>query len=86
MTATMQSTLRKLSTEDLRSKYRVSRSDEPGSRGLFSLVKKTTSVATVPVGGRGRPVSLVLPKGQEGPFLGLKTANSKSFFGNLVRL
>ena len=83
MTPFMQTTLRKLSADDLRNKYRVSRSDEPGSRGLFNLVKKTASVAAIPIGGRGRPVSLNLPKGQEGPFLGLKRSTPRSFF-NLV--
>lgn len=81
MTPSMQSTLRKLSAEDLRAKYRVSRSDEPGTTGLFKLVKKSNDDAAVPV-GRGRPVSLNLPKGQEGAFLGLKSsATPRSFLG-----
>lgn len=86
MTPAMQSTLRRLTADDLRAKYRVSRCDEPGTTGLFKFVKKTSDVAAVPLHGSIRPVSLNLPKGQEGPFLGLKSSSMPRSFLGFVRV
>ena len=74
----MQATLKRLSSDEVRAKYRVTRSDEAGSRGLFDLVKTSSSRAG------GRPKSLQIAAGASGfggsgpslPFAGLKTPGS----------
>ena len=74
----MQLTLRKMPLEDLRNRYRVTRSDEVGSKGLYTLTK----AASPP---RERPRSLQIPPSMD-PFGALKTpktgySSSRSIFG-----
>ncbi|KAL7005870.1 hypothetical protein EMMF5_004606 [Cystobasidiomycetes sp. EMM_F5] len=49
----MQDTLKARNVEDIMSEYQVGRSDEVGSRGLYTLVKNV----------KDRPHSLIIPPG-----------------------
>ena len=77
MTDTMQQTLRTLSVREVQSNFRVTRSDEIGSKGLYAL--------TMPaVASRERPASLQLAPSKNffGSLMTPKSsATSKGFFG-----
>lgn len=66
MTSSMQMKLRKFTADEIKQNFRVTRSDEVGSRGLYTLTKPewTTKI---------RPKSLTLAAGLQSPFAGLKT-------------
>lgn len=66
MTLSMQTKLRKYTADELKQNYRVTRSDEVGSKGLYTLTKPEW-------GSKTRPKSLVLPAGLQSPFAALKT-------------
>jgi hypothetical protein len=68
----MQAKIRRLTVEELRGEYRVTRSNEAGSRGLYTLTK--------PEWTKSRPKSLQLGAMQLGalasPFSALRTPKS----------
>ena len=68
MTSSMQAKLRKLSADEIKQDYRVTRSDEVGSRGLYTLIKPEWLKLS-------RPRSLQIGS-VPSPFLGLKTPRS----------
>lgn len=68
MTSSMQTKLRKLSADEIKQDYRVTRSDEVGSKGLYTLTKPEWLKLA-------RPRSLQVG-GVPSPFTGLKTPRS----------
>lgn len=79
MTQTMQTKLRKLSSKEIQDSFRVTRSDELGSKGLYTLVKQPLTGPKA-----SRPRSLQLAAGLTSAF-SLKTPKSGySLFGLLT--
>lgn len=66
MTCSMQAKRRKFTPEEIKQNYRVTRSDEVGSKGLYTLMKPEWT-------SKSRPKSLTLTAGLPLPFANLMT-------------